>query len=156
MSSSNFDYSKAKSDGTDLRFIDTNNVSINVKKKPTVLAMGVSWIISISSYLSSYSGYFSGYHEVSLNYWGYGNESIKGVAYSPVFIYEFPLNENIFPYLEAGIGICCISKKTIKGRDLSSPFQFEDRGGIGAKIGKQKNHDLNLRYMHYYRNGTDL
>ena len=95
------------------------------------------------------TGYVSGYHEVSLNYWKYNTESIKGAAYSPVFIYEFQLNRNMFPYLEAGIGVSYISEKTIKGRNLSSHFQFEDRVGLGAKIGKQENHDLNLRYMHY-------
>jgi len=106
-----------------------------------------------SKWLKWKTGYVSGYHEVSLNYWEYGNESIKGAAYSPVFIYEFQLNRNIFPYLEAGIGVSYISEKTIRGRDLSSHFQFEDRFGIGAKIGKQKTHDLNLRYMHYSNAG---
>ncbi len=106
-----------------------------------------------SKWLKWKTGYFSGYHEVSLNYWEYGNESIKGVAYSPVFIYGFQLNRNIFPYLEAGVGVSYISEKTIKGRDLSSHFQFEDRVGIGAKIGRRKIHDLNLRYMHYSNAG---
>ncbi|MFQ6003800.1 MAG: acyloxyacyl hydrolase, partial [Candidatus Zixiibacteriota bacterium] len=73
---------------------------------------------------------------------------------SPVFIYGVagPIN-NIFSYLEAGIGISYLSEKRIKGRDLSSHFQFEDRIGIGAKIGKQKRHDLNFRYMHYSNAG---
>lgn len=106
-----------------------------------------------SKWLKWKTGCVSGYHEVSLNYWEYNNESIKGAAYSPVFIYEFQLNRNIFPYLEAGIGVSYISEKTIRGRDLSSHFQFEDRAGIGAKIGKQKTHDLNLRYMHYSNAG---
>lgn len=106
-----------------------------------------------SKWVESKMGYFSGYHEISLNYWEHKTESIKGIAYSPVFIYEFAGLSNIFSCLEAGIGISYLSEKTIGGRDLSSHFQFEDRVGIGAKIGKQKTHDLNLRYMHYSNAG---
>ena len=107
-----------------------------------------------SKWLKWKTGYFSGYHEVSLNYWEYRNESIKVVAYSPVFIYVFSwLSRNIFPYFEVGIGVSCISDKTIKGRDLSSYFQFEDRVGIGAKIKKEKIGDLGFRYMHYSNAG---
>jgi lipid A 3-O-deacylase len=103
-----------------------------------------------SKWFESKLGYFSGYHEVSLNYWEHKGESIKGIAYSPVFIYGFAgLSNDIFPYLEAGIGVSYLSEKKIKGRDLSSHFQFEDRIGIGAKIGEQKRHDLSFRYMHY-------
>jgi len=117
--------------------------SINIYRLGFQKQFGGRWF-------ESKMGYFSGYHEVSLNYWKNKGESIKGVAYSPVFIYGFAgLGANIFPYLGAGIGISYLSEKTIKGRDLSSHFQFEDRIGIGAKIGKQKTHDLNLRYMHY-------
>ena len=107
-----------------------------------------------SKWFESKTGYFTGYHEVSLNYWEHKSESIKGVAYSPVFIYGFAgLNNNMLSYLEAGIGMSYLSEETIGGRDLSSHFQFEDRVGIGAKIGKQKTHDLNLRYMHYSNAG---
>jgi lipid A 3-O-deacylase len=117
--------------------------SINIYRLGFQKQFGSRWV-------ESKIGYFSGYHEVSLNYWEHKSESIKGVAYSPVFIYGFAgLNNNMFSYLEAGIGISYLSGKTIRGRDLSSHFQFEDRIGIGAKIGKQKTHDLNLRYMHY-------
>ncbi len=104
-------------------------------------------------WVKSKTGHFSGYHEVSLNFWEHENESITGVAYSPVFTYGFAGLNNVFSYLEAGIGISYLSEKTINGRDLSSHFQFEDRIGIGAKIGKQRAHDLNLRYMHYSNGG---
>jgi len=74
------------------------------------------------------TGYLSGYHEVSFNYWEHKNESIQQVAYSPVFTYGFAgFSNKIFSYLEAGIGISYISEKTINGRDLSTHFQFEDR-----------------------------
>lgn len=121
--------------------------SINIYRLGVRKEFGVEWF-------ESKIGYISGYHEVSLNYWEYSRESIKGAMYSPVFIHEFSrLHRNIFPYLEAGIGVGYISEKTIKRRNLSSHFQFEDRAGIGAKLGKQKTHDLSVRYMHYSNAG---
>lgn len=106
-----------------------------------------------SKWIESKTGYLSGYHEISLNYWKYKDESIKGIAYSPVFVYEFHGSNNMFPYLEAGIGASYLSDKIIGARDLSSHFQFEDRVGIGVKVGKQKTHDFNFRYMHYSNAG---
>ncbi|NIN01179.1 MAG: acyloxyacyl hydrolase [candidate division Zixibacteria bacterium] len=101
-------------------------------------------------WFESKRGHLSGYHEASLSCWEHERESIQQAAYSPVFSYSFAgLSSRILPYLEAGIGIGYLSKKTINGRDLSTRFQFEDRIGIGVKIGKEKRHDLSFRYMHY-------
>jgi lipid A 3-O-deacylase len=95
-------------------------------------------------------GYLSGYHEISLNYWEHGNESIKQVAYSPVFTYVLAgPTKLISSYVEGGIGISFLSEKMISGRDLSTYFQFEDRIGVGFKIGRQHRHDLNFKYVHY-------
>jgi lipid A 3-O-deacylase len=92
----------------------------------------------------------SGYHEISLNYWEHGDESIKLAAYSPVFTYVFAGPAKfISPYFEGGIGVSWLSDKMISGRDLSTYFQFEDRIGIGLKIGRQLRHDLNVKYVHY-------
>ncbi len=103
-----------------------------------------------SHWFESKTGHLSGYHEASLSCWQHERESIQQVAYSPVFTYDFAgLGSRVLPYLEAGIGIGYLSKKTINGRDLSTRFQFEDRIGIGVKIGKEKRHDLSFRYMHY-------
>lgn len=103
-----------------------------------------------SNWFESKTGHLSGHHEASLNCWEHERESIQQVAYSPVFGYSFNgLSSSVMPYLEAGIGIGFLSKKTINGRDLSTHFQFEDRIGIGVKIGKQNRHDLSFRYMHY-------
>jgi lipid A 3-O-deacylase len=122
------------------------------KESVKVCRLGLQRLFG-SRWVESKTGYFSGYHELSLNYWEHEDESITGVAYSPVFTYGVAGLDNMFPYLEAGIGISYLSEKTIDGRDLSSQFQFEDRIGIGTRIGKQRAHDLSLRYMHYSNAG---
>jgi len=104
--------------------------------------------------LESRMGHLSGYHEGSLNCWKHERESIRQIAYSPVFTYELvDFGSGVFPYLEAGIGISYLSGKTINGRDLSTRFQFEDRVGIGVTIGEENRHNLNLRYVHYSNAG---
>ena len=104
--------------------------------------------------LESKIGRLSGYHEGSLNCWKHERESIRQIAYSPVFTYELvDFGSGVLPYLEAGIGISYLSGKTINGRDLSTRFQFEDRVGIGVRIGKENRHNLNLRYVHYSNAG---
>jgi lipid A 3-O-deacylase len=93
------------------------------------------------------SGYLSGYFELSYNHWEHNSQEIDGVAFSPVFAYYFGDETNfIRPYIEGGIGVAYIDDYEIADRDLSSNFQFEDRIGVGARIGFV---DLNFRYMHY-------
>jgi lipid A 3-O-deacylase len=106
------------------------------------------------SWLKSEVGSLSGYHELSLNYWEHSDESIQQVAYSPVFAYESTaFGSGIFPYLEGGIGVSYISEKMIKGRNMSSHFQFEDRIGMGVRVGEDRKHDLNFGYLHYSNAG---
>jgi lipid A 3-O-deacylase len=101
-------------------------------------------------WLESRKGYLSGYHEISLNYWKHGSESVKQVAYSPVFTYVFAGPTGFMPfYIESGIGVSCISDKIISGRDLSTYFQFEDRIGVGLRIEGRHIYDLNVKYVHY-------
>jgi lipid A 3-O-deacylase len=103
-----------------------------------------------SHWLESGVGYLSGYHEISLNYLKHGSESIKLAAYSPVFTYVFARLTNFIPlYIESGIGVSCISDKIISGRHLSTNFQFEDRIGVGLRIGRRHIYDLNIKYVHY-------
>ncbi|UCB52368.1 MAG: acyloxyacyl hydrolase [Candidatus Zixiibacteriota bacterium] len=102
------------------------------------------------NWFESRVGHLSGYHEISLNYLKHGEESMWLAAYSPVFTYSFPgLTKLAAPYIEGGIGISLLSDKMIAGRDLSTYFQFEDRIGVGLRIGRRHTHDLNFRYMHY-------
>ena len=100
-----------------------------------------------SQWLKTTAGYFSGYFELSFNHWEHNNDDINGVAFSPVFVYYLADESKLVrPYIEGGIGVAYIDKYHIAGRNLSTNFQFEDRIGIGARIGF---FDLNFRYMHY-------
>ena len=101
-----------------------------------------------SSWLESKVGYLSGYYELSLNYWKGKSSNHKdnyGIALSPVFNYYFNMGE-IKPYLEAGIGVSAYKNKWIDDRNLSTNFLFEDRLGVGARVG---NLDFSFRFMHY-------
>jgi lipid A 3-O-deacylase len=100
-----------------------------------------------SKWFESSFGYASGYFELSYNHWEHNNGDINGIALSPVFAYYFGDESNVVqPYIEGGIGIAYIDEYFIADRNLSTNFQFEDRIGIGARIGF---FDLNFRYMHY-------
>jgi lipid A 3-O-deacylase len=100
-----------------------------------------------TKWLKSDVGYLSGYFELSYNHWEYGDQDIKGVALSPVFVYYFGDESNfIQPYIEGGIGLTYIDDYHIADRNLSTNFQFEDRIGIGVRIGF---FDVSARYMHY-------
>ena len=100
-----------------------------------------------SKWFESNFGYFSGYFELSYNHWKHNNDDINTVTLSPVFVYCFGSESNtIRPYIEVGIGVAYLDEYHIADRDLSTHLQFEDRIGVGAKIGF---FDLNFRYMHY-------
>ncbi len=99
------------------------------------------------TFLENPTGWFSGYYEASLGCWSKQDEQVFVGAISPVFVYYFGDPTWIVqPYIEAGIGVACISEKRIYSRNLSTVFQFEDRIGIGVKI---KYVDVSFRYMHY-------
>lgn len=92
-------------------------------------------------------GFLSGYFELSYNRWENGSEATNGVSISPVFAYFFGDESDFFrPYIEGGIGIAYIDDYRIGRRNLSTHFQFEDRIGIGTRLGR---FDINFRYMHY-------
>ena len=93
------------------------------------------------------TGWLSGYFEASLGYWSKRDDQVYVGAISPVFVYYFgEPTWTVQPYIEAGIGVSCISETKIDSRDLASAFQFEDRVGFGVKI---KYVDVSVRYMHY-------
>ncbi|MCL1125647.1 acyloxyacyl hydrolase [Shewanella surugensis] len=100
--------------------------------------------------------HLSGYYELSVGYWNNHDQNITNFAFSPVFQFLFFGHNPLFkPYAEFGIGIAYLSKEyiyddTIKQRNLSSEWQFEDRASLGVKLGK---YDINLRYLHYSNAG---
>lgn len=100
-----------------------------------------------TEWFESKAGYLSGYFELSYNHWEHEDQEISGVALSPVFAYYFGDKDNtIKPYIEGGIGVTYIDDYFIANANLSTNFQFEDRIGVGVRIGFV---DLNFRYMHY-------
>lgn len=100
-----------------------------------------------SKWLETGVGYLSGYFELSYNRWEHESRDINGVALSPVFAYYFGNESSLIrPYIEGGIGVTYIDEYHIADRDLSTNFQFEDRIGVGARIGF---FDICARYMHY-------
>ncbi|WP_299490106.1 acyloxyacyl hydrolase [uncultured Shewanella sp.] len=98
----------------------------------------------------------SGYFEFSVSYWNNHDNDITTLSLSPVLQLFFFDNSALFkPYIELGIGIAYLSNKylyddTLKQRNLSSYWQFEDRMSIGVKI---KQYDINLRFLHYSNAG---
>jgi len=98
-------------------------------------------------------GWFTGYYEASLNYWEKEGDEIYAIALSPVFVYYIgSKTDTIHPYIEAGIGIAGLSDTKIKGRDMASNFQFEDRIGLGIRT---ESYNLSVRYMHYSNAGIE-
>ena len=96
-------------------------------------------------------GYLSGYYELSANLWHKGSSSNFGIAFSPVFTYNFTfLQTTLQPYIEGGIGGSLWTDTMIATRNVSSHFLFEDRIGAGVRY---KGYDLNFRYMHYSNAG---
>ena len=99
-----------------------------------------------SKWLKSSFGYFSGYYELSINYWkGKSLDENFGVALSPVFAYYLDFG-NFKPFIEAGIGVSYFKEDKIDNRDLATNFLFEDRIGIGVKY---RNIEGSFRFMHY-------
>lgn len=106
-------------------------------------------------WLSCRWGRLTGFHEASINTWRSGGDSIGALAYSPVLTYRFN-GRHIEPYIEGGIGLTLLSETRIKSRDMSSYYQFEDRIGVGLRLGEARRHDINFRYMHYSNAGFRL
>jgi lipid A 3-O-deacylase len=54
-----------------------------------------------------------------------------------------------WPYVELGIGLSYLSRKEIGGRDLGIHFQFEDRVGVGIRLGEQRQYDIGYKAIHF-------
>ena len=109
------------------------------------VALRKSWV---NQWLVSETGKLSGFHTFSFNHWHGGGDSLNAIAYSPVFVYRF--NDAFISYLKLGVGVAYLSDTTIRNRNLSSHFQFEDQLGVGWEWDV---HDLSLVYMHYSNAG---
>jgi lipid A 3-O-deacylase len=104
-----------------------------------------------SRWFESETGYLSGFFELSYNRWEHGGDDINGLAFSPVFAYYFGKDADLFrPYIAGGIGVALLDDYRIHNRNLGTHFQFEDRIGLGARIGI---FDMNVSYFHYSNAG---
>jgi lipid A 3-O-deacylase len=101
-------------------------------------------------WFDSGTGRLTGYWELSLGYWDEKPDNIFALGLSPVFVYEFrPMASGRQFYINAGIGVAVISDTRIGTRNLGSTFQFEDQIGLGLRFGNNRQHDLNLGFLHY-------
>ncbi|MBL1292666.1 MAG: acyloxyacyl hydrolase [Thiotrichales bacterium] len=93
----------------------------------------------------------SGFWELSVSRWDSvgDDDSINAVAFSPVFTCSPNRSTGFKPYIEGGIGVAFISDTELGARDFSTGFQFEDRIGVGILFGRQQQHDLNFKFLHY-------
>ena len=79
------------------------------------------------------------------------NNKLTIVALTPVFrLYRTePILRNKDLYVELAVGIAQASRRVLGNRNLGINFQFEDRLGIGARFGKNKQFDLGYRFIHF-------
>lgn len=100
------------------------------------------------------SGYweFSAYH-IHAKPWAKdpsSNRKLQAFVLSGVAKVQSPKAYGPFyPYVELGFGVSQLTKREIVGRELSINFQFEDRLGIGARVGINKSYDIALRGVHF-------
>lgn len=77
---------------------------------------------------------------------------LNAATTGPMFRFQrrhpFP-STNITPYAELGVGLSWLSETEIEGRILSLHFQFEDKGGLGVRLGKKQQYDVAVRAYHY-------
>jgi lipid A 3-O-deacylase len=99
-----------------------------------------------SRWFESKAGFLSGFFELSYNRWEHGGDEVNGLSLSPVFAYYFGTDADfVRPYIAGGIGAALIDDYHIHNRNLGTHFQFEDRIGVGARIGI---FDMNVSYFH--------
>ena len=104
-----------------------------------------------SRWFENGTGYLSGFFELSYNRWEHGGDEVNGLALSPVFAYYFGTDADfVRPYIAGGIGVALLDDYNIHNRNLGTHFQFEDRIGVGARIGI---FDMNVSYFHYSNAG---
>lgn len=111
-------------------------------------SLGVDWQDPIYE-----SGKFSvtGRWEVSGDLWYSTDAAVKNttgwmVGISPIFNYNWAINNQFTPYFETGSGIQYLSSATIENEFKSTQFQFSDILGLGLKL--NQNAEIGYRYVH--------
>jgi lipid A 3-O-deacylase len=112
-------------------------------------ALGFGWD---KAWLEGSTGKLTGYWDLGYTYWESGKEAgaRHSVSFSPVFVYEFGHGE-IKPFIEAGVGVAMFSGTTAGDQKFGSSFNFEDRIGVGLKLGDTQR--VGIRATHYSNAG---
>lgn len=110
--------------------------------------------------------HFTGYWDLGLTLWDASNlpraitdqgaERIYALGLSPVLRWQFePIgNSTIAPFMELAVGFSLLSDNELRSGKfrslaLGSNWQFEDRGVIGARFGRQGRFELAYQRMHH-------
>ena len=98
------------------------------------------------------TGHLTGYWDAGYTYWEGGKESagVHSISFAPVFVYQFH-GVRFQPFVELGIGLALFSSSRVADRVVGSSFNFEDRIGVGVRLGER--HTLGLRAIHYSNAG---
>jgi len=78
-----------------------------------------------------------------------GSSDVYGFEALPLLIYVFKTDFALQPYLEGGAGGVYLTEETIEGNNLGGHLQFADILGLGCRFGRQRQHSLGARYVHY-------
>lgn len=138
-------------DGTHLSFGMDDNSSHTLKAGR--IGLSNNWE---KKWLADKSWHISGYWELSYAYLNHDDRNqvqrnASVLAFTPVFTLKksSPWFYNITPFAEIAIGASLISETRVGARKLSTAFQFEDRGGLGAFFGEDQSFMAKYNYFHY-------
>lgn len=110
--------------------------------------------------------HFTGYWDLGLTRWDAsevtagsqdrGAARIHALGLGPVVRWQFePFgNSTIAPFLELGVGFSLLSDSSLRSGNrrsllLGSHWQFEDRGVIGVRVGRQGRFEVAYQRMHH-------
>ncbi|WP_238936473.1 acyloxyacyl hydrolase [Pseudomonas typographi] len=113
------------------------------------LGLGWNWD---KQWLQSTTGHLTGYWDLGYTYWEGGDQAPgrHSLSFAPVFVYEFG-SGYYKPFIEGGIGVSVFSGSAVGDQKLGSAFNFEDRIGLGVKLGDTQR--VGLRAIHYSNAG---
>jgi hypothetical protein len=77
------------------------------------------------------------------------NRMINIYSLAPVLRYYFFKKTYFSPYLEASIGVGCLSRTHFNTRNLGMHFTFQDELGIGVVAGKEAGFYATVSVLHY-------
>jgi len=82
-----------------------------------------------------------------------GSSDVFAFEALPLFKYIFKTDSSVQVYLEGGAGGAYLTEEHIEGNDLGGHVQFVDIFGLGCRLGRERQHSLGLRFVHYSNAG---